>query len=119
MHLQHARLEVFAPLACIYLLLLCTDIGEPCHLLQEVVLSRRPTILEGLYTGLGGGIGLSALQLESKMKLLVEAPAAVEDALASLLDHHDIMLQVPLPPLTCSEASCGSMTNATQGEQAG
>jgi len=54
-------------------------------------------MLEGLYTGLGSGAGMSALQLESKMKLLVEAPAAVEDALASLLDHHDIMLQVEIP----------------------
>lgn len=55
-------------------------------------------MLEGLYTGLGSGAGMSSLQLESKMKLLVEAPAAVEDALASLLDHHDYMLKV--------EASC-------------
>lgn len=51
-------------------------------------------MLEGLYTGLGSGAGMSSLQLESKMKLLVEAPAAVEDALASLLDHHDYMLKV-------------------------
>lgn len=51
-------------------------------------------MLEGLYTGLGSGAAMSSLQLESKMKLLVEAPAAVEDALASLLDHNDIMLQV-------------------------
>ena len=33
------------------------------------------------------------------MKLLVEAPAAVEDALASLLDHHDATLQVRALPL--------------------
>lgn len=51
-------------------------------------------MLEGLYTGLGSGAGMTSMQLESKMKLLVEAPAAVEDALASLLDHHDVMLKV-------------------------
>ena len=38
------------------------------------------------------------------MKLLVEAPAAVEDALASLLDHHDATLQVrAFPPSCCQE----------------
>ncbi len=51
-------------------------------------------MVEGLYSGLGSGAALSSTQLEVKMKLLVEAPAAVEDALASLLDHHDAMLQV-------------------------
>ena len=62
--------------------------------MQEPVLSRRPTIMEGLYSGLGGGAGMSAQQLDAKIKLLVEAPAAVEDALAALLDHHDATLQV-------------------------
>lgn len=52
--------------------------------------------MEGLYSGLGSGASLTATQLDIKMKLLVEAPAAVEDALASLLDHHDAMLQVLL-----------------------
>ena len=52
--------------------------------------------MEGLYSGLGSGAGLSATQLDAKIKLLVEAPAAVEDALASLLDHHDATLQVGL-----------------------
>lgn len=64
---------------------------------QEAVLTRRPTILEGLYSGLGTGAAMSASQLDAKMKLLVEAPAAVEDALASLLDHHDATLQVRTP----------------------
>lgn len=50
--------------------------------------------MEGLYSGLGSGAALSSTQLDVKMKLLVEAPAAVEDALASLLDHHDATLQV-------------------------
>lgn len=50
--------------------------------------------MEGLYSGLGGGAGMSAQQLDAKIKLLVEAPAAVEDALAALLDHHDATLQV-------------------------
>ena len=50
--------------------------------------------MEGLYSGLSSGAALSSTQLDVKMKLLVEAPAAVEDALASLLDHHDATLQV-------------------------
>ena len=33
-------------------------------------------------------------QVDMKMAMLVEAPAAVEDALASLLDHQDGVLQV-------------------------
>ena len=51
-------------------------------------------MVEGLYSGLSSGAALSSTQLDVKMKLLVEAPAAVEDALASLLDHHDATLQV-------------------------
>lgn len=67
-----------------------------CHCVQPTVLTRRPTVVEGLYSGLGSGAALTATQLDIKMKLLVEAPAAVEDALASLLDHHDATLQVLL-----------------------
>ena len=72
----------------------CLLLSKTARLTQDHELIRRPTMLEGLYTGLGSGAGMSSLQLESKMKLLVEAPAAVEDALASLLDHHDYMLKV-------------------------
>lgn len=35
-------------------------------------------------------------QMDAKLKLLVEAPAAVEDALASLLNHVDSEVQVSL-----------------------
>ena len=69
---------------------------------QPSVLTRRPTVVEGLYSGLGSGAALTVTQLDIKMKLLVEAPAAVEDALASLLDHHDATLQVLDPVSTFS-----------------
>lgn len=64
--------------------------------------SRRITIVEGLYSGLSNDVAAAVAaaavaqqsEIESKMAMLVEAPAAVEDALASLLDHHDPVLQV-------------------------
>lgn len=49
-------------------------------------------MVEGLYSGLGGGSAAHAV--EAKMALLVEAPAAVEDAIASILNHHDPVVQV-------------------------
>lgn len=61
------------------------------------------TVVEGLYSGLSNQQAAAAAAaaaaaqetaIESKMAMLVEAPAAVEDALASLLDHHDSVLQV-------------------------
>ena len=61
---------------------------------------RRMTVVEGLYSGLGdhgqAAAAAAAQQnaVEMKMAMLVEAPAAVEDALASLLDHQDGLLQV-------------------------
>ena len=59
--------------------------------------------MEGLYTGLGTA---AVLQLDAKIKLLVEAPAAVEDALASLLNHHDVTLQVAPPTCPNLNAAC-------------
>ena len=61
-------------------------------------LGRRPTMLEGLFSGLDPAAGLSPSRMDAKIRLLVEAPAAVEDALASLLDHHDPVVQVAPHP---------------------
>ena len=65
-------------------------------------LKRRATVADGLYDGLADGAGMASQAWDAKMKLLVEAPAAVEDALASLLDHPDLSLRVghhtPPPP---------------------
>ena len=62
--------------------------------------ARRSTVAEGLYSGLVSSPFASAHamqgQMEAKLKLLVEAPAAVEDALASLLNHVDSAVQVCL-----------------------
>ncbi|KAK9805253.1 hypothetical protein WJX72_008860 [[Myrmecia] bisecta] len=65
--------------------------AAPAH--RDVV--RRPTIIEGLYSGLGGSgaAHCSPNQLEANIWLLVEAPAAVEDALASILDTPEPNLQ--------------------------
>lgn len=59
-------------------------------------LTRRATVVEGLYSGLMAST--AAPQQEAKVKVLVEAPAAVEDALAALLlDTQDAVLQVGHP----------------------
>ncbi|EIE18073.1 hypothetical protein COCSUDRAFT_26470 [Coccomyxa subellipsoidea C-169] len=86
-------LDMFAGGQLSELDLLGSDFLEAPLPAEPNVLTRRPTVVEGLYSGLGSGAALTATQLDIKMKLLVEAPAAVEDALASLLDHHDVMLQ--------------------------
>lgn len=65
--------------------------------------ARRSTFAEGLYSGLVAGAAAvsgdresqtGAGQRDAKLQLLVEAPAAVEDALASLLNHIDPEVQV-------------------------
>ena len=60
--------------------------------------ARKSTVAEGLYSGLVSSPFAAAHavqgQMEAKLKLLVEAPAAVEDALASLLNHVDSEVQV-------------------------
>ena len=65
--------------------------------------ARRSTFAEGLYSGLVAGAAAvsgdresqtGASQRDAKLQLLVEAPAAVEDALASLLNHIDPEVQV-------------------------
>jgi hypothetical protein len=56
-----------------------------CLPLQDPsTLTRRLTLAEGLLAGLQPMATLPATQVDNKMKLLVEAPAAVEEALASL-----------------------------------
>jgi len=96
------------------------DDADAIGALDLEMLQRRTTVVEGLYTGLmaaGGGSGnasaiaaapvtpsaaaaaaacpsLAATALDAKVRLLVEAPAAVEDALASLLDSRDATLAV-------------------------
>ena len=80
------------------------------------LVARRSTFVEGLYSGLvtspftaspdpgqapdspfasrHSQQPVSPDLMEAKLKLLVEAPAAVEDALASLLNHADPQVQV-------------------------
>lgn len=68
--------------------------------------ARRSTFAEGLYSGLVAGASAASDapgsragggQREAKLQLLVEAPAAVEDALASLLNHVEPEVQVGNP----------------------
>lgn len=76
--------------------------------------ARRSTFAEGLYSGLVAGAsaasdaqesGAGGGQREAKLQLLVEAPAAVEDALASLLNHVDPEVQVGKVRIPCSSCS--------------
>ena len=79
-------------------------------------MARRSTFAEGLYSGLVAATSAAsgdrksqagAGQRAAKLQLLVEAPAAVEDALASLLNHIDPEVQVGCKPFGISAAfSC-------------
>ena len=71
--------------------------------------ARRSTFAEGLYSGLVAGASpvsdkqesqAGTGQRDAKLQLLVEAPAAVEDALASLLNHIDPEVQVSFEKVT-------------------
>lgn len=63
-------------------MVLCTDCGGFGQ--DPTTLTRRQTLAEGLLAGLQPMATLPATQVDNKMKLLVEVPAAVEEALASL-----------------------------------
>lgn len=76
--------------------------------------ARRSTFAEGLYSGLVAGASAASDaqgsragggQREAKLQLLVEAPAAVEDALASLLNHVDPEFQVGESRILCSRCN--------------
>ena len=51
-------------------------------------------VLQGLYNSLGMVNNGVPLSLDEKMKLLVQSPAALEDALACLLGNSDVQLRV-------------------------
>ena len=67
---------------------------------------RRLTVSEGLYSGLSRGTGLAVTQMDAKIQLLVEAAAAVEDALASLLDDKNPELQVGTTEAILKNSKC-------------
>lgn len=92
--------------------------SAPSLLLQKSAhkqpVARRSTFAEGLYSGLVAVTSAAsgdrksqagAGQRAAKLQLLVEAPAAVEDALASLLNHIDPEVQVGCKPFGISAAS--------------
>lgn len=78
----------------------CTPLDALQATGDSAVAARRSTVAEGLYSGLVSSPFAAAHdlqnQMEAKLKLLVEAPAAVEDALASLVNHVDSKVQVSL-----------------------
>ena len=63
---------------------------------REPVLPWAAEVLAGLYNSLGAINNGQPLSLPEKMKLLVQSPAALEDALACLLGNTDVQLRVRL-----------------------
>ena len=81
---------------------------------KEPVLPWAAEVLQGLYNSLGMVNNGQPLGLAEKMKLLVQSPAALEDALACLLGNSDVVLRVrtshlaaPPPLPACLACRCG------------
>ena len=66
---------------------------------REPVLPWAAEVLQGLNNSLGQVNNGQPLSLQEKVKLLVQSPAALEDALACLLGNADSLLRVW--PLVC------------------
>ena len=68
---------------------------QETNLTKPASIQRRSTFNEGLYSGLEGLaiVNDKDSSIDARMAMLVEAHAAVEDALASLIDHPDVTVR--------------------------